>query len=189
MYVILSELGSVRNQTLGTDDQIQQLNKQLQQEKLLKLQAVNKLAEIMNRKDWSGNKHKSSVSDIRKKEKECRKLQQELTVVSSRIVYIRIQLSIISSVDPSLLTCRELLQEREKYNQMVARYQKELSEVQALLYDESQARLKLQMERDSKDSEIEQLQQKLALLHSDTASVNSGGNDTDLQDENSYPGE
>lgn len=81
-----------------------------------------------------------------------------------------------------------LLQEREKYNQMVARFQKELSEVQALLYDESQARLKLQMERDSKDSEIEQLQQKLSLLHCDTVSINSGGPDTEFQDENGFPG-
>lgn len=70
---------------------------------------------------------------------------------------------------------------------MVARFQKELSEVQALLYDESQARLKLQMERDSKDSEIEQLQQKLALLHCDTVSINSGP-DTEFQDENGFPG-
>ena len=69
---------------------------------------------------------------------------------------------------------------------MVARFQKELSEVQALLYDESQARLKLQMERDSKDSEIEQLQQKLA-LHCDTVSINSSP-DTEFQDENGFPG-
>lgn len=75
------DLNNIRNQSVNIDDQIQQLNKQLQQEKLLKLQAVNKLAEIMNRKDWTG-KNKSSTSDLRKKEKECRKLQQELTVVS-----------------------------------------------------------------------------------------------------------
>lgn len=138
------DLNNVRNQSVNVDDQIQQLNKQLQQERLLKLQAVNKLAEIMNRKDWTGKKNKSSATDLRKKEKECRKLQQELTV------------------------------EKEKYNQMVARFQKEHSEMQALLYDESQAKLKLQMELDSKDSEIEQLQQKLIHVNSETASVNSG---------------
>ncbi|GIY60635.1 rho-associated protein kinase 1 [Caerostris extrusa] len=45
------ELMNLRNQSANVDDQIQQLNKQIQQERLLKLQAVNKLAEIMNRKD------------------------------------------------------------------------------------------------------------------------------------------
>ena len=81
IFILSLELNNVRNQSVNIDDQIQQLNKQLQQEKLLKLQAVNKLAEIMNRKDWSG-KNKSNASDLRKKEKECRKLQQELSLVS-----------------------------------------------------------------------------------------------------------
>lgn len=56
----------------------------MQQEKLLKMQAVNKLAEIMNRKDMniSNKKQKQSTSaDLRKKEKECRKLQQDLNLV------------------------------------------------------------------------------------------------------------
>jgi hypothetical protein len=50
---------------------------------MLKMQAVNKLAEIMNRKDMSNTSRKNKVSsaDLRKREKECRKLQQELTQV------------------------------------------------------------------------------------------------------------
>lgn len=36
----------------------------------------------MNRKDWTGKKNKSSATDLRKKEKECRKIQQELVLVS-----------------------------------------------------------------------------------------------------------
>ncbi|GIX66903.1 rho-associated protein kinase 1 [Caerostris darwini] len=144
------ELMNLRNQSANVDDQIQQLNKQIQQERLLKLQAVNKLAEIMNRKDWSGKKNKSNATfDLRKKEKECRKIQQELTL------------------------------EKEKYNQMITRFNKELSEMQALLYDESQAKLKIQMELDSKDSEIEQLQHKLALVNSENASFSSGIEDND----------
>ncbi|XP_015914615.1 rho-associated protein kinase 2 [Parasteatoda tepidariorum] len=145
------DMNNLKNQTSNTEEQIQQLNKQVQQERVLKLQAVNKLAEIMNRKDWTGKKNKSSATDYRKKEKECRKLQQELKV------------------------------EKEKYNQTVARLQKEMSELQSFLYDESQTKLKLQMELDSKDSEIEQLQQKLVFLNSETDSVNSGP-DTDLDD-------
>ncbi|XP_054707053.1 rho-associated protein kinase 2-like [Uloborus diversus] len=150
ILTLQEDLNNLRNESSNIEDQIQQLNKQLQQERLLKLQAVNKLAEVMNRKDWSGKKNKSSATDSKKKAKECRKLQQDLTV------------------------------EREKYNQMVSRFQKELSEVHASLYDESQGKLKLQMELDSKDSEIEQLQQRLVLLNSETASINSGpDNDTD----------
>ena len=56
---------------------------------------------------------------------------------------------------------------------MVARLQNELSQMQAILYDESQLKVKLQMELDSKDAEIEQLRQKLLLRHSDEHIINS----------------
>ncbi|GFQ82625.1 rho-associated protein kinase 2, partial [Trichonephila clavata] len=150
ILTLQEELKNVKNQSSNVDEQIQQLNKQIQQERLLKLQAVNKLAEVMNRKDWSGKKiNPVQLLNLRKKEKECRKIQQELTL------------------------------EKEKYNQMITRFNKELSEMQALLYDESQAKLKIQMELDSKDSEIEQLQHKLALVNSENASFSSGIEDND----------
>ena len=57
---------------------------------------------------------------------------------------------------------------------MVNKYSKELSELQAQLQEESHRSTALKMERDSKDSEIEQLQQKVALLKSETASLSSG---------------
>lgn len=80
-------------------DEVEKLRSKLKQEQLLKMQAVNKLAEIMNRKDMNpvGRKPQKAggSADLRRKEKECRKLQQELT------------------------------QEREKYNQVVAKSQKE----------------------------------------------------------------
>ena len=57
---------------------------------------------------------------------------------------------------------------------MVEKYQRDLSETQAALYEEGQTRSKLQMELDSKDSEIELLQQKLSVLNLDTASIHSG---------------
>lgn len=63
---------------------------QLKQEQLLKIQAVNKLAEIMNRKDLLSKegkgKNKVSSADLRRKEKECRKLQQELTQVHTKFI-------------------------------------------------------------------------------------------------------
>ena len=66
-------------------------------------QAVNKLAEILNRKDMKlDQKKKGSTADLRKKEKENRKLQLDLN------------------------------QEKEKFNHMAIKYQKELGEMQAV---------------------------------------------------------
>lgn len=65
-------------------DKLDKLDRQLKTEQLLKMQAVNKLAEIMARRENlpANRKPKASASDLRRKEKECRKLQQELTLVS-----------------------------------------------------------------------------------------------------------
>ncbi|KAH3697908.1 hypothetical protein DPMN_085420 [Dreissena polymorpha] len=54
------------------------------------------------------------------------------------------------------------------------KFQRDLSESQAALYEEGQSRTKLQMELDAKDSEIELLQQKLNVVNLDSASVHSG---------------
>jgi Rho Binding len=71
-------------------EELDRLKAQLKQEQLLKIQAVNKLAEIMNRKDLLSKegkgKNKVSSADLRRKEKECRKLQQELTQVCNYLV-------------------------------------------------------------------------------------------------------
>ena len=56
----------------------------------------------MNRKDFKIDRKKANTQDLRKKEKENRKLQLELN------------------------------QEREKFNQMVVKHQKELNEMQAV---------------------------------------------------------
>lgn len=77
---------------------IEKLTARLKTEQLLKLQAVNKLHEILNRKDINTTKGKNKVSsaELRRKEKDCRKLEQELK------------------------------QEREKYGQLAAKWQKDL---------------------------------------------------------------
>lgn len=86
--------------------EMEKLKGRLKNEVLLKQTAVNKLTEIVSRKDpTSTGKTKTKVSsaDLRKKEKESRRLQQEIT------------------------------QEREKYNQLLLKYQ----DVQSQLNDES----------------------------------------------------
>uniref|UniRef100_A0AAX7SLP6 non-specific serine/threonine protein kinase n=1 Tax=Astatotilapia calliptera TaxID=8154 RepID=A0AAX7SLP6_ASTCA len=110
--------------------------------------AVNKLAEIMNRKEVrGGGSRRGNDTDMRRKEKENRKLQLELR------------------------------SEKEKLNSTIIKYQKEINEMQAQLADESQMRIEMQMALDSKDSDIEQLRnllQTLSVQSMDSASVSSG---------------
>uniref|UniRef100_A0A8C1I038 Rho-associated protein kinase n=2 Tax=Cyprinus carpio TaxID=7962 RepID=A0A8C1I038_CYPCA len=130
------------------------LEKQLQSERTLKTQAVNKLAEIMNRKEVrGGGSRRGNDTDVRRKEKENRKLQLELR------------------------------SEKEKLNSTIIKYQREINDMQAQLADESQVRIELQMALDSKDSDIEQLRSLLNSLNIqslDSASMSSGPDmDTD----------
>nr|XP_022315785.1 rho-associated protein kinase 1-like isoform X1 [Crassostrea virginica]XP_022315786.1 rho-associated protein kinase 1-like isoform X1 [Crassostrea virginica] len=137
------ELRTVQSQSGGSSSEIERLKKNLEEEKLKKIQAVNKLAEIMNRKEFRSKSSKNNAADqaTKKKEKEMRKLQQDLHM------------------------------EKEKYNKMVEKLQRDLSETQAALFEEGQQKGKLQMELDAKESEIEQLRQKLAVI--DNVSINS----------------
>ncbi|XP_053503069.1 rho-associated protein kinase 2 isoform X2 [Ictalurus furcatus] len=129
--------------------------RQLQSERTLKIQAVNKLAEIMNKKDVVRSVHRPDDGTLRRKEKENRKLQLELR------------------------------SEREKLNSTIIKYQKEISDMQAMITDESQMRVELQMALDSKDSDIERLRCQLTSLsiHSlDTTSISSMGNEQDTDE-------
>ena len=94
--------------------------------------------------DFKPPTKKATSAELRKKEKECRKLQQDLNA------------------------------EKEKFNEMCAKLQKDLQDLQATLYEESQKSLKLSMELDTKESELENVQLKLAHINLDTASLNSG---------------
>nr|XP_014436793.1 rho-associated protein kinase 2 isoform X2 [Pelodiscus sinensis] len=128
-----------------------QFEKQLLNERTLKTQAVNKLAEIMNRKNPV---KRGADTDVRRKEKENRKLHMELK------------------------------SEREKLTQMMIKYQKEINEMQAQIAEESQIRIELQMTLDSKDSDIEQLRSQLQSIHIglDTTSIGSGPGDAEADD-------
>uniref|UniRef100_A0A8C7H401 Rho-associated protein kinase n=2 Tax=Oncorhynchus kisutch TaxID=8019 RepID=A0A8C7H401_ONCKI len=122
--------------------------KQLQSERTLKTQAVNKLAEIMNRKEVrAAGSRRGNDTDVRRKEKENRKLQLELR------------------------------SEKEKLNSTIIKYQREINDMQAQIADESQVRIELQMALDSKDSDIEQLHNLLSSANVsslESASLSSG---------------
>ncbi|XP_071323566.1 rho-associated protein kinase 2-like isoform X2 [Trachinotus anak] len=131
--------------------------KQLQNERTLKIQAVNKLAEVMNRRETVRGGHSSIDTEVHRKKKENRKLQLELRA------------------------------EKEKLNSTIIKYQREMMEMQALIAEENQVRLELQMALDSKDSDIEQLRCQLTSLsvHSLDSTSISSGNDLDVGD--GYP--
>ncbi|XP_078130182.1 rho-associated protein kinase 2-like isoform X3 [Sander vitreus] len=131
--------------------------KLLQNERTLKIQAVNKLAEVMNRRETGQRGHRSIDTEVHRKEKENRKLQLELRA------------------------------EKEKLNSTIIKYQRELTDMQALIAEENQVRLELQMALDSKDSDIEQLRCQITSLsvHSLDSTSISSGNDMDMGD--GYP--
>ncbi|XP_048062990.1 rho-associated protein kinase 2b isoform X2 [Megalobrama amblycephala] len=132
------------------------LEKQIQSEKTLKIQAINKLAEVMKKGDV--RPQQGNNSDVRRKEKENRQLQLQLRT------------------------------EKEKLNNTIIKYQKEINDMQATIAEESQLRLEMQMSLDSKDSDIERLRCQLTSLsiHSlDTTSISSTGND--LEGDDAYP--
>ncbi|XP_059368557.1 rho-associated protein kinase 2b isoform X3 [Carassius carassius] len=130
--------------------------KQIQSERTLKIQAVNKLAEVMKKTDV--RTPQGNTFDVRRKEKENRQLQLQLRT------------------------------EKDKLNNTIIKYQKEMDEMQATLAEESQVRLEMQMALDSKDSDIERLRCQITSLsiHSlETSSISSTGNDLDGDD--AYP--
>lgn len=142
-----SKMESVKQELDSNNEKFELFQRQLNQEKLLKLQAVNKLAEIMYRKDPKKSNKENSY-ELRKREKECRKLQQNLTT------------------------------ERERFDQTVARLQKNLSETQAALHDEGQSKLRLEMELEELKKK---LQQKKTVPHGEdtTTSGNNVSQDND----------
>ena len=88
-----SDIESAKNDKSSNSDEVEALKKALTNEKTLKTQAVNKLAEIIQRKDVSSNKGKSKANsnEVKKKEKENKKLNMELrevNVVSSFFFFL-----------------------------------------------------------------------------------------------------
>ncbi|XP_065062554.1 rho-associated protein kinase 1-like [Rhopilema esculentum] len=77
---LMDDLENTKKGNQNAGGEVDHLRKQLETERTLKKQAVNKLAEIMNRKEFSSGKkpNKVSASELRKKEKENRNLQKEL---------------------------------------------------------------------------------------------------------------
>uniref|UniRef100_A0A8C9XIR1 Rho-associated protein kinase n=1 Tax=Sander lucioperca TaxID=283035 RepID=A0A8C9XIR1_SANLU len=163
---LASEKEELNNQLKDMQQQLQKMKEEekqmnslklsfeklLQNERTLKIQAVNKLAEVMNRRETGQRGHRSIDTEVHRKEKENRKLQLELRA------------------------------EKEKLNSTIIKYQRELTDMQALIAEENQVRLELQMALDSKDSDIEQLRCQITSLsvHSLDSTSISSGNDMDM---------
>nr|CAB3265667.1 rho-associated protein kinase 2 [Phallusia mammillata] len=156
---LLEELENVKKGQSEVSTMKASFEKQIATEKLLKVQAIHKLAEVMNRKDMSKDNRKNKVSAdaLRKKEKECRRLQQELQ------------------------------QEKEKIGHLSVRFQQDLDATHAQLAEESVRCNELQMIVDSKDADIEMMRNQIQAaptvdaisLHSDITDENA--HDTTLK--------
>ncbi|XP_068432989.1 rho-associated protein kinase 2-like isoform X2 [Clinocottus analis] len=159
-----NQLKTMQQQLQKAKEEEKQMNslklsfeKLLQNERTLKIQAINKLAEVMNRRETGRGGHRSIDTEVHRKEKANRKLQLELRT------------------------------EKEKLNSTIIKYQRELTDMQAVIAEENQGRLDLQMTLASKDSDIEQLRCQITSLsvHSlDSTSISSGN---DLDTSEGYP--
>ena len=152
---IFADVDDAKNDKSSNSDEVESLKKALSVEKTLKTQAVNKLAEIIQRKDISSNKGKSKANsqDVKKKEKENKKLIMELREVKknfrfllvlnirgnsfkvhnfvkrySVIIHFRFIVIKILSFDVAFLltktlSCLFYQQEKNKYQQFTTKYQ------------------------------------------------------------------
>ena len=88
---IWPDVDAAKNDKSSNSEEVESLKKLLQTEKTLKTQAVNKLAEIVQRKELgknASNRGKVSSSEVKKKEKENKKLNMELRQVCMRVFTI-----------------------------------------------------------------------------------------------------
>ncbi|XP_017157833.1 rho-associated protein kinase 2-like isoform X2 [Poecilia reticulata] len=151
------ELQKVREMKKELESLKVSFEKQVQTERTLKIQAVNKLAEVMHHKKEK-EKGRGGVravdSEVHKKEKENRKLQLELKA------------------------------ERQNLNSLIFKYQKDLDDMQATIIEETHMRQELQMALDSKDSDIERLRCQITSLsvHSLDSTSISSINDLEMAD-------
>lgn len=137
------DVENAKNDTSSNSEEVLALKKALTYEKTLKTQAVNKLAEIIQRKDVNKGKSKGKVShsEVTKKEKENRKLQLELR------------------------------QEKDKYQQAVHKFQGQIYELTTSVTDTKEELGKIKMEADSKDMTIEQLQEQIGSINGELAVI------------------
>uniref|UniRef100_A0A3Q3VPA7 non-specific serine/threonine protein kinase n=1 Tax=Mola mola TaxID=94237 RepID=A0A3Q3VPA7_MOLML len=152
-----NQLKELKQQLQKAKEEVNEMNllkasfeKLMQNERTLKIQAVNKLAEVMHRK----LPERGNETQVYKRKNENRKLELELRA------------------------------EKEKLNSTIIKYQREMTEMQAMIAEENQVRLELQMALDSKDSDIEQLRSQLSThsVHSMDSTSISSGNDLDAAD-------
>ncbi|KRY36697.1 putative protein kinase domain protein [Trichinella spiralis] len=133
-------------------------------------QAIDKLTEVMQKKSTQ-NKKGYRADELKRKDKEFKKLQQDVQQVC--VLFLLTVSACLLGYVCDFVFCFAFHQEKRKYDEMVAMYQKEMSDLQATLYEEGQAKERLLIELECKEEELELLQQKLHMLLSETCSVDS----------------
>ncbi|XP_066926217.1 rho-associated protein kinase 2-like isoform X1 [Clytia hemisphaerica] len=147
------DVDSAKNEKSNDTDAVESLRRQLATEKQLKTQAVNKLAEIIQRKDISSTKGKTkgSSTEVKKKERENKKLIMELR------------------------------EEKNKYQQFATKYQTQKYDYETQISELKEENNKMKMENDSKDMSIEQLGEQINNLKKDNETIRALVPDVDRQ--------
>uniref|UniRef100_A0A668A270 non-specific serine/threonine protein kinase n=1 Tax=Myripristis murdjan TaxID=586833 RepID=A0A668A270_9TELE len=114
--------------------------------------AINKLAEVMNRRETVRGGHRGNDTEVRRREKENRKLQLELR------------------------------SEKEKLNSTIIKYQRELNEMQAVNESQVRLELQMALDSKDSDIEQLRCQLSSLSVHSLDSTSISSGNDLDMDD-------
>uniref|UniRef100_A0A7N6AJP5 non-specific serine/threonine protein kinase n=1 Tax=Anabas testudineus TaxID=64144 RepID=A0A7N6AJP5_ANATE len=150
---VYTELQKAKEEEKQMNSHKLSFEKQLQNERTLKIQAVNKLAEVMNRRETVRGGHRSIDTEVHRKEKENRKLQLELRA------------------------------EKEKLNSTIIKYQRELMEMQAVTEENQMRQdLQMALDSKDSDIEQLRCQLTTLSVHSLDSTSISSGNDLDMGD-------
>uniref|UniRef100_A0A668A2J4 non-specific serine/threonine protein kinase n=1 Tax=Myripristis murdjan TaxID=586833 RepID=A0A668A2J4_9TELE len=159
IYGMLIFISAVYSELQKAKEEEKQMNsvklsfeKQLQNERTLKIQAINKLAEVMNRRETVRGGHRGNDTEVRRREKENRKLQLELR------------------------------SEKEKLNSTIIKYQRELNEMQAVNESQVRLELQMALDSKDSDIEQLRCQLSSLSVHSLDSTSISSGNDLDMDD-------
>uniref|UniRef100_A0A8C5B3U5 non-specific serine/threonine protein kinase n=1 Tax=Gadus morhua TaxID=8049 RepID=A0A8C5B3U5_GADMO len=126
--------------------------KQLQNERTLKTQAINKLTEVMNRRLTVQGVQVVNDTEVRRRKKENQKLQQELR------------------------------SEKEKLNSIIIKYQRDLNDMQAVSRVASRLELQMALDSKDSDIEQLRCQITSLSIHSLDSTSISSGNDLDADE-------
>ncbi|XP_059146852.1 rho-associated protein kinase 1-like [Physella acuta] len=193
---LTKEIQDLKEEKKNLDDEIKKLKDGLQVHDLKTTELKNQLEEELNSLSLYKTQVKDLKDEVSEKNKQIQDLTSDVQSMLQEKDSIGAQLQLaLAKADSETLTRQiaeeqlsdveklkamfeleiknvmsrikvDVTNEREKYSKMVEKMQKDIFEAQQSVYQESQAKQRLQVEMNAKDSELEQLRQKLAFSNS-----------------------